>query len=436
MEPPRTVFEISDENGDTVKLHLGAITPDGHYQYGWVLGAPKYYWLHREWTQKVELLVTDPPYATEARRAAVPIPRPVHAPTLAPWNQPSGYCNDETEAFKHLRQDCAVLLELKSALAGGVDLNWNWDMPISNWHGVQLEGSPFRVTALHLQSAGLAGSIPPSLSSLAELRWLDLDGNRLTGPIPPELGKLASLEHLVLSNNQLSGRIPGELGQLTRLTWLGLSNNQLNGELPPRLAQLTNLRILELSDNQLDGCMPSAWRTVGDLSAPLYFCDSPENLPRAAPTPVRPLSTPTPAPPGPVSTPSPDVAVQVLALRTIGEGHEEVWNFSYARPAGVDRPDRWVDGILGAHLSGRVYLPENSWVMLVLTADDGERHTIEAPGLFNQYWWPSDMVGSIKFHTGEAREVLGQDEAGNPVRFIVVPPSELEEIVSALVILN
>ena len=57
----------------------------------------------------------------------------------------------------------------------------------------------------------LTGSIPPELSHITNLGYLELDDNQLTGPIPQELGNLESLVSLFLSGNQLSGCIPDRL---------------------------------------------------------------------------------------------------------------------------------------------------------------------------------------------------------------------------------
>ena len=200
-----------------------------------------------------------------------------------------------------LVSDCEVLLGLRDTLAGSATLNWSVDSPIADWEGVNLAGSPLRVTRLALERLGLTGvvppelgeltglkelllgrngltgEIPPELGDLVNLGKLDLSDNQLSGEIPSELGSLANLRRLYLSLNELSGEIPSELGSLANLEELYLSRNQLSGEIPPELGSLSNLQRLLLSDNQLSGCIPEGLRDVAsndleDLDLP--FCAS------------------------------------------------------------------------------------------------------------------------------------------------------------------
>ena len=140
-----------------------------------------------------------------------------------------------------LAQDCTTLLGFKDALAGDVSLNWQEDIPISQWDGITVEGSPPRVTGLHLSDKGITGSIPTGLDRLTNLTNLTLERNQLTGPIPTELGNLTNLERLYLGYNGLTGPIPTELGNLTNLRWLFLGDSQLTGNIPAELGNLTNL---------------------------------------------------------------------------------------------------------------------------------------------------------------------------------------------------
>ncbi len=161
-----------------------------------------------------------------------------------------------------LARDCALLLSVRTALAGGSELGWDADAPVSEWKGVVEAGEPPRVVALNLTTAGLSGYIPPELGGLSDLRALHLYGNELSGEIPPELGRLTKLDTLDLGDNRLTGEIPPELGDLAGLVSLDLSVNQLSGEIPARIGELERLEWLVIAENQLTG---SVTETLQDL---------------------------------------------------------------------------------------------------------------------------------------------------------------------------
>ena len=185
--------------------------------------------------------------------------------------------------------DCEALLEARDTLVGRSTINWSAGIPIAQWDGVRLDGTPQRVTELHLSGRGLAGSvpreisgvtalqvlvlrsndltgpIPPELGYLAHLRDLDLSWNYLLGPIPPELGFLTNLGRLQLQGNQLTGEIPASLGNLAQLFGLFLFRNQLIGGIPASFGNLANLRWLKLSRNRLTGEIPAALSNLSDL---------------------------------------------------------------------------------------------------------------------------------------------------------------------------
>ena len=166
-----------------------------------------------------------------------------------------------------LVQDCETLLAMRDVLAGGAELNWSADRPITEWEGVELGGVPPRVSGLKLVSRGLSGVIPSELESLTQLRELDLRANLLGGVIPPELGSLAELQGLFLHANHLSGGIPPELGGLTQLSALRLDDNYLHGIIPPELGGLTQLSALWLGDNSLHGVIPPELGQLANLQA-------------------------------------------------------------------------------------------------------------------------------------------------------------------------
>ncbi len=135
----------------------------------------------------------------------------------SPWSKP------------RLLEDAAVLMGIKSILAGDVELNWRYNRPLRSWQGVSIGGRPMRVAALDLSRMGLNGSIPPQLATLDALVHLQLNDNRLTGAIPPELGRLMDLRTLRLDGNALAGSIPKQLENLHRLRDVRLEGNRLTG---------------------------------------------------------------------------------------------------------------------------------------------------------------------------------------------------------------
>ena len=160
--------------------------------------------------------------------------------------------------------DCEALLASRDTLSVDQSLNWDEDLPIDEWKGVELADG--RVVELRMSSEGIVGTIPSELGNLSNLQGLSLWGNQLTGGIPEELGSLANLEWLSLWGNQLTGEIPPELGRLSNLTDLSLSGNQLTGEIPPELGGLSNLTLLFLSGNQLTGEIPPELGGLSNLT--------------------------------------------------------------------------------------------------------------------------------------------------------------------------
>ena len=159
--------------------------------------------------------------------------------------------------------DCEALLASRDTLSVDQSLNWDEDLPIDEWKGVELANG--RVVELRMSSEGIVGTIPSELGNLSNLQGLSLWGNRLTGGIPKELGNLANLQGLSLWGNQLTGEIPPELGRLSNLTYLSLPGNQLTGEIPPELGGLSNLRCW-LSRNQLTGEIPPELGGLSNLT--------------------------------------------------------------------------------------------------------------------------------------------------------------------------
>ncbi len=172
-----------------------------------------------------------------------------------------------------LVQDCETLFSNRDTLAGDVQLDWSANIPIEQWEGVTVEGSPLRVVEIRLENRLLSGRIPPELGALTGLKRLELGGNELSGAIPRQLGNLESLTVLDLSQNSLTGEIPPELGNLRNLESLALGSNELTGNIPQQLGNLRDIFTLNLQSNELTGGIPDTLGRLSGLNG-LYLRDN------------------------------------------------------------------------------------------------------------------------------------------------------------------
>ena len=140
--------------------------------------------------------------------------------------------------------------------------NWLSHSPIETWYGIVVDDEG-RVSEINMFANDLAGTIPPEIGELSELKRLYLESNGVSERIPAEIGRLQHLETLFLANNEFSGTIPPEIGQLRNLKTLLLQENALTGTIPPEIGQLSNLDILRLDGNVLEGDIPGE---IGELS--------------------------------------------------------------------------------------------------------------------------------------------------------------------------
>lgn len=133
-----------------------------------------------------------------------------------------------------------------------------------DWYGIQCNELENTVITLSLSNNNLVGTLPPQISGLTNLEFLDFDGDELSGPIPEQVGQLSHLKLINFARNKFSGTIPTQLADLAQLEFLFLHGNQLTGSIPPELARLTQLQLLYLSSNQLTGSIPPE---LGDMPA-------------------------------------------------------------------------------------------------------------------------------------------------------------------------
>jgi len=139
---------------------------------------------------------------------------------------------------------------------------------------------------------GLAGTLPPSLSSLTALESLRLGGNALSGAVPPlrapSLTNLSldgnaftslprdfprgmpALRHLSMDNLPLAPwPFPDAIAGCPSLRTFSASNASVTGPFPVAaalvIANLTSIRTLRLSQNMLTGVVPAALGRVASL---------------------------------------------------------------------------------------------------------------------------------------------------------------------------
>ncbi|KAL3839745.1 hypothetical protein ACJIZ3_024336 [Penstemon smallii] len=156
-----------------------------------------------------------------------------------------------------ITNDTAALSLFRSQtdLHGTLLTNWTTTTTsacTANWIGIKCTNN--RVTAVSLPFLNLRGPID-ALSSLDQLRFLDLRNNRLNSTLTP-ITQCTNLKLIYLSSNDFSGEIPPEISSLHRLLRLDLSNNNLNGPIPIQITKLSKLLTLHLQNNEISGKVP------------------------------------------------------------------------------------------------------------------------------------------------------------------------------------
>ena len=161
-----------------------------------------------------------------------------------------------------LTGDCTTLLTAKPTLDPNNQLNWHRELSITEWYGIEITGTPERVTSIELNVYPLHGQIPGELGNLTELQFLRLRDLSLTGQIPQEISLLQNLIFMELSYNALTSAIPASLGYMENLSSVTLNNNQLTGNIPPELGRLNLLQFLNVANNNLTGTVPQELTSI------------------------------------------------------------------------------------------------------------------------------------------------------------------------------
>ncbi|WVZ51198.1 hypothetical protein U9M48_002360 [Paspalum notatum var. saurae] len=158
-----------------------------------------------------------------------------------------------------------------------MDLLPSWqkdDVDCCRWRGVRCSNRSGHVLKLQLRGFGLFGQISDSLLSLHNLAHLDLSMNRLfdsSGNIPEFLSSLVNLRYLNLSGIPFYGRVPPNLGNLSKLMYLDLSEELLYSTDISWLAGLSKLKYLSMSGVNLSTIVD--WPDVVNMIPSLMVLD-------------------------------------------------------------------------------------------------------------------------------------------------------------------
>ncbi|KAF3485968.1 hypothetical protein F2Q69_00054528 [Brassica cretica] len=150
------------------------------------------------------------------------------------------------------------------------------------WSGVRCTSESDRVTSISLEDESLAGDLAPEVSTLSELKSINLQGNKLSDPRPllqQHHRRFASLPGQIFDQNDQFSGLSGTIQVLSGMTSLSqawLQKNQFTGSIPKVLTSLPNLQLIDLSNNNLTGDIPMFPATVAFIYKPgnLLLVDS------------------------------------------------------------------------------------------------------------------------------------------------------------------
>ncbi|KAJ8755230.1 hypothetical protein K2173_019028 [Erythroxylum novogranatense] len=116
------------------------------------------------------------------------------------------------------------------------------------------------------------GIIPPELSYIRHLRFLDLDFNNLQGSIPESFALLTNLKVVTMAFNKLTGTLPPAFfSNCTSIRVVDLSNNFFTGEIPQELGNCP-LWSLSMYSNRFTGQLP-----ISLANHSIYYIDVEDN---------------------------------------------------------------------------------------------------------------------------------------------------------------
>jgi len=168
----------------------------------------------------------------------------------------------EKYSIKRLLQRYALAVFYHSLLRNSNDStfeNWLEDSSECEWSNIKCtEGI---VTSLKSADGNLVGTLPTEIGFLSELDLFDVANNPLiSGSIPSTIFSLIDLKFLYLRNNTFTGELGTSLediSNLVRLEEIDMSLNHFNGTIPVNILTLPKIRSIALAYNKLTGKIPA-----------------------------------------------------------------------------------------------------------------------------------------------------------------------------------
>ncbi|VFQ99100.1 unnamed protein product [Cuscuta campestris] len=103
------------------------------------------------------------------------------------------------------------------------------------------------IVDLSLSMNNTSGRIPPSISGIGHLRYLNLSYNSFTSVFHKRLLRISRLEVLDFYGNKLTGNVPAEIYRMRHLRHLNLDCNRFTGVIPPKIGNLKNFQAMDLT---------------------------------------------------------------------------------------------------------------------------------------------------------------------------------------------
>ncbi|KAG8388453.1 hypothetical protein BUALT_Bualt02G0127400 [Buddleja alternifolia] len=141
---------------------------------------------------------------------------------------------------------------------------------------------PPNVQRLNLASNGFIASLPPSISQLTSLKYLNVTHNVIEGQVTVLFYSLTALSTLDFSFNNMTGDLPQSFQSLTSMTDMYLQNNQFTGTIDV-LGNLP-LRNLNIGNNKFTGFIPERLRSINLQSNGNSFDSAPTPPPGSPPS--------------------------------------------------------------------------------------------------------------------------------------------------------